>query len=88
MCELYLKLMHVAMMPLLITLNRFHTLLWCFYYYFEQVNVGWLMGKYLLKVNNNDTGKKNLMAVVIVSLLLTLHRCSPTMCKQDLFVKV
>ena len=24
-----------------LALNKFQTLLWCFYYYFEEVNVGW-----------------------------------------------
>ena len=33
----------VLMFPLLILnkMNRFHTLLWCFFINFEQVNVGW-----------------------------------------------
>ena len=40
-------------MFLLLNLNRCHTLFWSFVGDFEQLNVGWNMGKYLAKVNND-----------------------------------
>ena len=35
------RVIDVVLVPLLLTLNRFHLLLWSFHQYFEQVNVGW-----------------------------------------------
>ena len=37
--EICLKLIIIALVSLLLALNKFQALLWCFHYYFEQVNV-------------------------------------------------
>ena len=38
----------VALVSLLLTLNRFHILFLCFYCYFEQVNIWWVEGLIIL----------------------------------------
>ena len=41
MCEICSKLTITTPLSLLLTLNKFYTLFYCFYSYFEQANTGW-----------------------------------------------